>query len=56
MLNFILAQAANDNAGSAIGGLLLILGIGWFVAYLCRPRNKGWNIEHQGRTTVKPRK
>ena len=55
MLNFILAQAAASNdGGKAILGFLMILGACWFVAYLCRPR--GWDINHKGQTTIKPRR
>jgi hypothetical protein len=50
----ILAQAS-DNGGDAFVGVLMIIGIVWFVAYLCSPKKKGWDIDHKEQTTIKPR-
>lgn len=56
MINGFLAQAAaNGDGGNAFVGFLMIVGIIWFVAYLCKPKQKGWDIDHQGKTTIKPR-
>jgi len=54
----LLAQAANDNdGGSTLLGVFVFVAVFWFVIYIFRPRkNKGWNIDHQGSTTIKPRK
>jgi hypothetical protein len=55
-VNIFFAQvAASGNGGDAIVGVLMIFGIVWFVAYLCSPKKKGWDIDHQGKTSIKPR-
>ena len=56
LLTFIAQAAESSDGGNALLGFVMIIGIIWFVAYLCTPKNRGWNIHHEGRTTVKPRK
>ncbi|MEM9409503.1 MAG: hypothetical protein AAGA30_00150 [Planctomycetota bacterium] len=53
MMSYFLAQA---DTGNAILGFLMIIGIIWFVAALCTPKQKGWDINHRGQTSIKPRK
>ncbi len=52
---FFIAQA-NENPGAAVIGLLMIAGFVWMLMSIFKPKNKGVVIDHQGRTTVKPRK
>lgn len=53
--SLILAQA-NESGGSGVLPILVIAGIVFLCFAFSKPKNKGVVIDHQGRTTVKPRK
>lgn len=56
-MHLFMAQIASGGEGGNVLAGLFILGCGiWFLAYVCRPKNKGWDVRHQGQTTIKPRK
>ena len=52
VLGMLLAEAAK---GSALFGVVIIIAVIWLIAIFSAPGRKGYDINHQGKTTIKPR-